>query len=82
MAAKSNRSVNWSEDKKKYLMGLIEAKIDIFECKRVDANVNKRKTNAWKTIYEGYISKYGNFCLISQIKDQGHFKVLIRIYKI
>ena len=51
-------------------MSLIEAKIDIFECKRVDANVNKRKTNAWKTIYEGYISKYGNFHLISQIKDQ------------
>ena len=57
-------------------MGLIEAKIDIFECKRVDANVNKRKTNAWKTIYEVYISKYGNFRLISQIKDQWHFKML------
>ena len=36
MAAKSKRSVNWSEDEKKYLLGLIEAKIDIIECKRVD----------------------------------------------
>ena len=58
MAAKSKRRVNWSENEKKYLLGLIEAKIDITECKRVDANANKRKTNAWKTIHEGYISKY------------------------
>ena len=36
MAAKSKRSVNWSENEKKYLLGLIEAKIDIIECKRVD----------------------------------------------
>ena len=76
MAAKSKRSVNWSEYKKKYLLGLIEAKIDIIKCKRVDVNANKRKTNAWNTIHEGYISKYGNFRLISQIKDQWHFKVL------
>ena len=83
MAAKSKRSVNWSEDGKKYLLGPIEAKIDIIECKRVDANVNKRKTNAWKTIYEGYISKYGIFRLIQcQIKDHWHFKVLRRIYLI
>ena len=79
MAAKSKRSVNWSEDEEKYLLGLIEAKIDIIEYKRVDANANERKTNAWKTIYKGYSSKYGNFRLISQIKDQWHFKVLRRI---
>ena len=72
MAAKSKRSVNWSEDEKKYLLGLIGAKIDIIECKKVDANANKRKTSAWKTVYEGYISKYGNFRSISQIKDQWH----------
>ena len=80
MAAKSKRSVNWSEDEKKYLLGLIEAEIDIIECTRMDANVNKRKPNAWKTFYEGNISKYGNFRLISQIKDQWHFKVLRRKY--
>ena len=79
MAAKSKRSVNWSEEEKKYLLGLIEAKIDIIECKRVDAKANKRKTNAWKTIYEGYMRKYGNFRLISQIKDQWHFKLLRKI---
>ena len=79
MAAKSERSVNWSEDERKYLLGLIKAKIDIIECKRVDAKANKRKPNAWKTIYEGYKSKYGNFRLISQIKDQWHFKVLRKI---
>ena len=61
------------------MLGLIEAKINIIECKRVDANANKKKPNAWKTIYEGHISKYGNFRLISQIKDQWHFKVLRRI---
>ena len=79
MAAKSKTSVNWSEDEKKYLLGLIEAKIDIIECKRVDVKANKRETTAWKTIYEGYKSKYGNFRSISQIKDQWHFKVLRKI---
>ena len=38
---------------KKYLMGLIEAKIDIFECKKVDAKSTKGKQMPGRQFMKG-----------------------------
>ena len=61
MATKSKRSVNWSEDEKKYLLDLTEAKTDIIECKRVDANANKGNQMPGRQIMKGISSNMGIF---------------------
>ena len=74
MAAKSERSVNWSEDEKKYLLGLIEAKIDIIECQRVDANVNKRKPMPGRQFMKGISANMGIFVCLVKLKISGTSK--------
>ena len=56
-------------------MGLIEAKLTLLNVREWMQRLTKEnQIYAWKTIYEGYITKYGNFRLISQIKDQWALK--------
>ena len=61
---KKNRYTNWTPEEKEYLFSILTPQLlAIIENKENDSNANKRKSAAWKSVYESFISKYGIYNL-------------------
>ena len=68
-----NRGTNWTPEEKEYLFSILTPQLlAIIENKENDSNANKRKSAAWKSVYESFISKYGNRRTLQQVKGQWH----------
>ena len=61
---KKNRGTNWTPEEMEYLFSILTPQLlAIIENKENDSNANKRKSAAWKSVYESFISKYGIYNL-------------------
>ena len=61
MAAKSERSVNLSEDEKKYLLGLIEAKVTLLNVREWMQRLTKENQMPGRQFMKGIRANMGIF---------------------